>query len=335
MSKTSEILTSKEKKLRFCFIDLFNIRTEEEFYEALATTVIKSSSNKWEQWVENAKKYFQRLTPRFNIGSDPTTDFSLSLDWAEVRKNPDEILDLPEQISRDKKLRIVICIDEFQNISFFRDPLQFQKKIRSHWQRHQETAYVIYGSKRHMMTEIFNHPSMPLYKFGDTIMLEKIQSSYWVSHIQNEFMRTGKTISEDLAGRVSLLMEDHPYFVQQLAYEVWNLTDHHCNEEVVEQALTDLLTKNTILYLRDLDNLTNMQINFLKALCKDVRQFSASTVLAEYRLGTSGNVNRIKTALVSKEIIDIFPGKIDFLDPLYKIWFKRIYLKEIQQRIKK
>lgn len=42
---------------------------------------------------------------------------------------PDEIINLPEKIAHDKNLRFVICIDEFQNISEFEEPLAFQKKM--------------------------------------------------------------------------------------------------------------------------------------------------------------------------------------------------------------
>jgi hypothetical protein len=56
-------------------------------------------------------------------------DFSVSFDWNEVKKSPDDILNLPEAISKKKKLKIIVCLDEFQNIAFFDDSLAFQKKI--------------------------------------------------------------------------------------------------------------------------------------------------------------------------------------------------------------
>lgn len=40
-------------------------------------------------------------------------EVSLDFDWKEVRRNPDEILYLAENIAADKGLRIVVCIDEF------------------------------------------------------------------------------------------------------------------------------------------------------------------------------------------------------------------------------
>ena len=47
----------------------------------------------------------------------------------------DEILDLPQAISRDYGKKMVVCIDEFQNINEYDDPLAFQRKLRSHWQK--------------------------------------------------------------------------------------------------------------------------------------------------------------------------------------------------------
>lgn len=58
---------------------------------------------------------------------DPTNEISIDFDWEEVKRNPDEVLDLAEKIARKKGLKIVICVDEFQNIAEFTDPDYFQK----------------------------------------------------------------------------------------------------------------------------------------------------------------------------------------------------------------
>jgi hypothetical protein len=38
------------------------------------------------------------------------------------------------------------------------------------------------------------------------------------------------------------------------------------------------------------------------------------------------NIRRIREALIQKEIIDISPGKPEFLDPLYKLWFTKKFM---------
>jgi hypothetical protein len=168
---------------------------------------------------------------------------------------------------------------------------------------------------------------MPFYKFGDVMFLEKISEVYWINFITSGFNRTGKTISETLAAQIARQMENHPYFVQQFAYNVWNATKKTCTEYELNSSLYELLTQHTILFQREVDSLTNPQINFLKALCSNVIQFSAAETLRAFQLGTSANVNRIKESLVKKEVVDITPHNIEFIDPLFKVWFSTVYMK--------
>lgn len=234
---------------------------------------------------------------------------------------------MPENISKKKKIKIIVCLDEFQNISFFDDALAFQKNLRAQWQHHKIASYCLYGSKRHMMTELFENKSMPFYKFGNVIFLEKISESYWIDFITKSFERTKKKIKKDVAQQIAQEMENHPYFVQQLAHTAWNFTNRLCTKKELNKAIDELLIQHTILFQREVDNLTNTQLNFLKALCNNVTQFSSADTLRGYKLGTSGNVNRIKESLVKKEIIDITPQRIEFIDPLFKLWFTNIFMK--------
>ena len=95
-----------------------------------------------------------------------------------MKKDPD-ILNLAEKIAQENNLRFVICIDEFQNISAFENPLDLQKKIRAHWQKHKYVSYCLYGSKRHMMIDVFTAPSIPFYKFEDILFLDPLYK-FWL-----------------------------------------------------------------------------------------------------------------------------------------------------------
>jgi hypothetical protein len=326
VAQVANALQKKNKEFRFCFLDLFNVRSEQEFYSYFTNEVLRVSFSKWKERIESTKNFFKQITPRFNMGIDPANDFSVSLDWNEVKKSPEEILNLPEAVCKKKNIKIIVCLDEFQNIAFFENPLAFQKKLRAQWQHHKIAAYCLYGSKRHMMTELFESKSMPFYKFGNVIFLEKISESYWVDFIIKGFERTNKKINENMAVQIARQMENHPYFVQQLAHTAWNFTHKSCTEKEFNSAISELLTQHAILFQKEVDNLTNPQINFLKALCNNVKQFSAAETLIEYKLGTSANVNRIKESLVKKEVIDIIPQNIEFIDPLFKLWFSAIFM---------
>lgn len=324
--KLARDVEKENKKVVFCFIDLFNSRTETEFYEYFATQIIKASYSKWEERIEKTKQFFQHLIPQFSFGADPSSQFSISFDWDSVEKNPNEILDLPEKISKAKKIQLVICLDEFQNIAHFKDPLAFQKKARSIWQLHQHCSYILYGSKRNMMTELFEKKSMPFYKFGEVLLLKKIENNHWTRYIQKQFKKTKKSINKENASEIAEIVDNHPYFVQQFANAVWIKTKKEASEEIIKEALQDLLLQYDLFFTRELQSLSNLQINLLKAITMDEKVLSGKKIIKKYHLNSSSSVSRSKDALVQKEIIDIFEGKIQFLDPLLKIWIKTIYL---------
>ena len=327
VQKAANEAMAGNKRIHFCFLDGFNIRNEEDFYQSLAIEVLKASASKVDVLVENAKTFLGKFLPIISFSPDNQSDFSLQLNWKEVSKNPDDILNMAEKIAIEKGWKLIICIDKFQNISTFEDPLAFQKKLRSNWQKHQNTAYCLYGSKRHMLMEVFTNSSMPFYKFGDIFFLEKIKKENWIPFIISRFNDTHKKITEDDSALIADLAECHPYYVQQLAQQCWLRTALKCDASIVHEAHQGIVDQLSLLFQSKTEELTNSQINFLKALINGVEQFSSKETLDEYRIGSSANVVRVKKTLENKEIIDIQAGHISLMDPMYKHWLKKTYFK--------
>ena len=327
VAKAAAIATAANPNLRFCFIDIYNVRTEDEFYQLLAQEVLKSSSSKMEELLEDARNFLGKFIPRVTFNPDPSSEISLGLDWKEVKRQPDDILNLADNIAKAKNLKFVICIDEFQNISGFDDHLAVQKKLRSHWQKQVNVSYCLYGSKRHMLMDVFSSPSMPFYKFGDILFLQKISKTDWIPFIKGRFLITGKEISDQNAELITGLVESHSQYVQQLAQQVWFRTDKSASEAIVHEAHENLILQLSMLFQTITDGLSNTQLNFLKAILHEAIQLSSKDTIQEFGLGTSANVLRIKQALISKEIIDIQGDNIEFIDPLFKYWLKKHYFK--------
>lgn len=325
VAKAADIATAQNEKLKICKVDLFNVRNEEHFYELLAMNILKATSTKWEESIDSVKKFFTRIVPKIVLSGDTQNEISLDFDWSEIRRNPDEILDLAERIAVDKGIRIVLCVNEFQNIAEFDDPLYFQKKLRSHWQQHQSVSYCLYGSKRHMMLDVFTNSSMPFYKFGDLLFLEKIDTPSWITFITEQFSKTGKFITDEQARLIVQLADNHPYYVQQLAQQVWLRTSDTCTEDIVRQAHITIIEQLSLLFVTITESLTNNQIKFLKAMIAGETSLSSSDVMSKYRLGSSGNVTRSRKSLIEKVILDNKANKVSFQDPMYYYWLKYQY----------
>ena len=311
-------------KLKIVYLDIFSCRTDKEFYDAFASAVLKQTSSKLDEIMESAKLFLSHISPRFSIGPDPMTDFSMSLEWNPKNNDTEEILQLPEKIAQQKGLSIVICIDEFQQIAEFKDSKTFQKRLRSVWQLQQSVSYCLFGSKKHLMNELFEKKSLPFYKFGDSIYLPKISSEDWIAYICERFESTGKHISKELAERVCQTVDNHSSYVQQLAWLLWIHTRNEATEDNFANAYQDLIDQNTPLFEKQTESLSSFQMNFLRALIDGVHsEFTTQEVLQKYQLGSSANVSIIKRALIKKELIETENKQTYLADPVMKLWFKQ------------
>lgn len=318
---------AQSDKLKIVYLDIFSCRSDKEFYNAFATAIIKQTSSKFEEWLDNAKLFLSRITPKISIGPDPMTDFSISLEMNPKSEDIDEILQLPEKIAQKKNCSIVICIDEFQQIAEFSDSKTFQKRLRTVWQLQKNVSYCLFGSKKHLMNELFENKSYPFYKFGDAIYLQKIGTQDWVEYICNRFSVTGKQISEQLAERICQTVDNHSSYVQQLAWLVWIHTDETATEKDFESAYQDIIDQNTPLFEKQTESLTTYQMNFLRAVLDGVHsEFTKQEILNKYQLGTSANISIVKRALEKKELIEIEKRKISIPDPILKEWLRREFV---------
>ena len=327
VNKCAKLLSEENNNTLVCQVDIFNCRTEEQFYTAYANALMRVSTSAWEEFVAGVKKYLSRMAPTVSLSEGSQSyELSFGIGFKDNRLSYDEILDLPQQIAKDKGKKIIVCIDEFQNINEYEDSLAFQRKLRAHWQTHTSVCYCLYGSKRHMLLSIFNDYSMPFYKFGDILFLQKIERKDWVAFISQRFADTGKQISDELSGMIADKMKNHPYYTQQLSQQTWLRTSKECSEAIVNEAFNSLIGQLSLLFTNIIDSLTSRQISFLIAVADGVVNFSSKDILKHYQLGTSANIKNLKKATLEKDLIDILPGNtIEIQDPAFEYWLKNVY----------
>lgn len=314
-------LINEQSNIKICYLDTFSVRSSHEFYSMFTREVIKATSSSLESWIRSTTEYLKSLSPKISIGADPLTDFSISFDVKNIEENEIEILNLPQKIAANKGIKIIICIDEFQNLSTLYDYDTLEAKMRTVWQHQTDVSYCLYGSKRHMMIDIFNSSSKPFYRFGQIMFLNKIATNEWVKYIVDRFSSTGKTISEELAEKIVLLVNNHSWYVQQLAHFVWLSTEKEVTDKNIDNGIKDIINNNLPLYISECENLSVTQLNMLVAICKEEKQLSSIKTMQEYSLGTPQNITKNKTILQSKDILNKTVDGLEFLDPVFEKWF--------------
>lgn len=311
-------------EIKVVYMDIYDCRCEYDFYNRFAETIMKSTGNQLEQVMENIKRFLVRVSPKLSFSPEPNSEFSVSLGITPKEYFPEEILELPERIAKEQGVRIVVCIDEFQQIGEFSDSLTVQKRLRGVWQHHQHVSYCFFGSKKHLMENIFQSRRMPFYQFGEMLHLKCIPTEYWVPFICSRFEKYGKKISEEYAARICHTVKNYSSYVQQLAWNVMAETEKEVNEESFTDGINALLEQNSSLFIQQTEGLTTYQLNFIRLLCNGIHSgFNTQSVVELYSLGSKSNVDRIKKCLIDRELITIEKEGVFLADCVFELWFKR------------
>lgn len=328
MGKTSlikKVISEMDSpEIKVVYMDIYDCRSEYDFYNRFAETMMKSTGNQLEQVMENIKRFLVRVSPKLSFSPEPNSEFSVSLGITPRDYSPEEILDLPERIAKEQGIRIVVCIDEFQQIGEFADSLTVQKRLRGVWQHHQHVSYCFFGSKKHLMENIFQSRRMPFYQFGEMLHLKCIPTEYWVPFICSRFEKYGKKISEEYAARICHTVKNYSSYVQQLAWNVMAETEIEVNEESFTEGFNALLEQNSSLFIQQTEGLTTYQLNFIRLLCNGIHSgFNTQSVVEQFSLGSKSNVDRIKKCLIDRELITIEKEGVFLADCVFELWFKR------------
>ena len=331
MGKTSLVKKVQSQvanpKIRVVYMDIYDCRSEYDFYNKFATTILKATSEKMDLFLDNVKQFLTRLSPKISFSPDPNMDYSVSLGITPKNYAPEEILDLPERIASQMGIHIVVCVDEFQQVGEWTDSLTIQKRLRSVWQHQQNTSYCLFGSKKHLLTNLFQNRRMPFYHFGDTIYLKPISTDDWLPFICEKFAEKGKIISEEFVKRICTTVNNHSSYIQQLAWNVMVNTEKEVTDEIFQQAISELLAQSSPLFVQQIQGLTTYQMNLIRCLCQGIhKDFTSKAILETYQLGSKSNISRLKKTLIEKEIIEEEGEIITLADPVFEIWFKKEYM---------
>lgn len=319
-------LEAENEQVRVCFIDAFSIKTEAEFLQTFAREVISCASSTWEKRIEDIKRFLVGVTPSITVKENMNETLSLDLKFGFEEKQTMEILALPEKLAEEKNVHIIVCIDEFQQLALLPSYQALEGKMRSVWQTQHHVSYCFYGSKRHMMLDIFNKSSNPFYRFGQVLFLQKITAEEWVPFIIESFRKTGKEITKEQAETICETVKCHSWYVQQYSFFVWAATVTAVSGEILKRQLRMLIDTNMPMFISDTENLTASQTAMLRAVANGESQFNSASIVNKYKLGNPQSITRNKRILVERDFVEKQADAYSFADPIFELWFREKYM---------
>src|SRR6478735_4240321 len=227
--KSSLVLRATQEAMRekalVGYLDLMKTPTKERFAAALAKTIYADVASLVGQTFEKAAELFRglRVVPTMEVDSDGTLRFSFQAGRrkTDIDETIERLLELLGELAVERKRRVVIVFDEFQEILAL-DP-RFPNLMRAVFQAQPEVSHVYLGSKRNMLERIFNDRNEPFWRSAKQLEIGPIAPAAFAPFLSDRFAATGKGIADDALQLLLEVTAGHPYGTQELAYFVWEL----------------------------------------------------------------------------------------------------------------
>jgi len=320
-----------KRKALVAYCDLMKTPTKERFAAALAKTIYSDLASPMEQAFERAADLFRglRVVPTMDV--DPI-DGSLRFSFQAGRRKEEiddtieRLLELLGELAAERKRRVVIIFDEFQEILAL--DKRFPNLLRAVFQAQPEVSHVYLGSKRHILERIFNDKNEPFWRSAKQLEIGMIAPAKFARFVRDRFTRSGKGISDDALERLLRATGGHPYGTQELAYFVWELVEEGGAEASVadvEEALTRVLRSEHNHFAQLWDDAPHAQRLLMLALAAaPARSVYSSDYRSTHDLPPTPTLQTALAALSKKEIIGrTGDGEYSVIEPFFAEWLRR------------
>jgi hypothetical protein len=310
-------------------VDLMKTPTKERFASHLARAIHDDLASPMFKARETALKVFDSLRVKPVVTLDPA-DGSLGFSFSAAHGDEDiddtieRLLALPAELAAEQRKRIVVYFDEFQDVTGI-DP-RLPALMRAVFQDQPDVSHVYAGSKRDMMSRLFNHENEPFYRSAKVMEIGPIPPELFASFIRQRFDATDRGVSDAAIDALLGVTRGHPYATQEFAYALWEEVPEGFTGSVgdLDKALDVVLRSENARFTLLWDGLSRAQRLLLQALAAEPGRVQSTAYRNAHGLPAASSVQRANEVLMAAELVARrADGAHEIVEPFLAQWVSR------------
>ncbi len=180
-------------------VNMFNIRTIEQFLVRFGTSVIRPMYSTAEEYASVVERYLGGTHFVFDRDVFAASDEVVSLNWSTDASDMEAMMRLPFRIAEEKGQSIFVILEEFQNLMMDKNHEDMFKALERVFSEGNRLAtFIVTGSQVNAMKYIFAEKKF-FYRQIEHLPLQKVDNMEISEHIVKGFMVSGKVLDRELA----------------------------------------------------------------------------------------------------------------------------------------
>lgn len=308
------------------FVDIYATTSIAEFVYTIGKEIYEQLKPQTTVWKEKFFHVIGSLRMGFKLDSmtgTPTFDLGLG-DIQAPQTTLDEIFAYINEADKP----CIIAIDEFQQIGGYAEK-NVEALLRTKIQQCKKAQFIFSGSKRHMMSNMFNSPSKPFYQSAISMGLEPIPMDTYADFATRLFAERGKHVEREVIVTVWKQYEGYTWFVQMMMNELYALTPFGstCHQGLIAEARYNVIMSQENSYKDLLSNIPPKQKAVLQAIAKEVaaHNITSAKFIKKYNLSSASSVQSAVKLLLKNDLITQRDGVYRVYDFFLSEWLATVY----------
>lgn len=325
-------LKEPDAKTVYVIFDAYGTTTKERFARTYIHAILSTCAAKTDDasYKKKVKKAFgegiSKLQSKISNVDVTIAEFArLHVSFRKQATDPDESLEsalnFAEVVAKEKKISLVVMIDEFQELLKWKD--SFLKMFRKTIQSQQNVSYVLAGSAPTVMHELIHESKSPLYRQLIHIQLGKLPKNDVTAFIKKRFAAVGMKISGGASEYIFELSRGYADYVQRLGMQAFLLCldKKSVAKPDVDQAYEEMLVQLDADFGSAFSQRAELEQEILIALAAG--KASTSAISREIRKPQS-TIPKTMNRLIGSDVVEMYyKGRYRIADGVFSDWVCR------------
>lgn len=306
------------------YFDFMPVYSLDSFYRLFYKTLAEKQSV-YANFIQKFVSLIKNIRPISTIGDDGKPEWSLDVSNRNITETDvEKLFDLVEELSSDDK-KIIIFFDEFQEIKNL-EGVKFEALLRSKIQRQKNVKYMFFGSKTHIIKEMFNNKKHPFYQSAMQMSLGFLPEQDTINYLKTQFQKSSIAIDENCCKYIIHKVSAIPHYIQMLASEIWQrvvTTKIEINAELIDVCAEQIIMLKNDYYQELFVQQSISKKQLLQALCSSGKNIFSENYLRNNNLPAASTIQRAAKGLLNSGIIDKQHDEYFISDPFFKMYIKK------------
>jgi len=323
--KTSLIykaMAELEKKGHICvYFDFMPVYSADSFVRAYSKALADKQNN-LSNFAKTFSTLIKGLRPVISFNKEGLPEFSVNFE----SKNIDEtaissLLDITETLSAKGK-RTLVFFDEFQEVVKLKG-LKFEALLRSKTQRQSKTNYLFFGSKTHLISDMFNNKKRAFYNAAMQMSIGALPENETIEYLQRNLAKN--KLADNLAKYLIEKAGAIPHYIQMLAGEIWQCCIGNksvITKNIIDDCAAKIVELKSDYYMELFDRQSQSKKQLLWAISKNGKNIFSIAYQNEFRLPGAATVQRAAKELLLDGIIEKLKEEYFVADPFFKMFIE-------------